>query len=71
MISMIKLSFAAIITLVISCTSSDKKSVTEDTKNKNEVGVQNVNGNIPDTTNAINLSTHKKDTATRSKDSVR
>lgn len=52
---------------IFSCSSNDKKT-TEDTKDKNEVGVQNVNGNIPDTTNAINLSTHKTDT-TQSKDS--
>lgn len=56
--------------IFFSCTSGDKKT-TEDSKSKNEVGVQNVNGNIPDTTNAINLSTHKKDTTIRSKDSLR
>lgn len=46
--------------LIFSCSDSSKKtSVT--TKDQGEAGVQNVNGNIPDTTNAINLSTHKKD----------
>ena len=54
----------ALLTLVIfSCSSNDKKT-TED-KSKNEVGVQNDNGGVPDTTNAINLSTHKKDTVQR------
>ena len=33
--------------------------------------VQNVNGNILDTTNSINLSTHKKDTTMNSKDSLK
>ncbi len=66
-----KVVFITLITSVIfSCSSNDKKTTTDDTKNSNQVGVPNVNGNIPDTTNAINLSTHKKDSAT-SKDSVR
>lgn len=47
--------------IIFSCNSNDSKT-SEDTNTKNEVGVQNVNGGIPDTTNAINLSTHKKDT---------
>jgi hypothetical protein len=58
------------ITLVYSCNNSDK-TTTEETQNKNEVGVQNVNGNIPDTTNAIDLSTNKKDTTMNSKDSLK
>ncbi len=58
------------ITLVYSCNNSDK-TTTEETQNKNEVGVQNVNGNIPDTTNSIDLSTHKKDTTMNSKDSLK
>ncbi len=59
----------ALSTGIFSCSSKDKKT-TEDSKSQNEAGVQNVNGNIPDTTNAINLSTHKKDT-TQSKDSLK
>lgn len=53
-----------------SCNSKDDK-VTDDSKTKNEVGVQNDTGGIPDTTNAINLSTHKKDTVQKLKDSVK
>ena len=56
--------------VMYSCSSNEKKT-TEDAKNKNEVGVQNNNGGIPDTTNAINLSTHKKDTTQKSKDSMK
>ena len=52
------------------CNSKDDK-VTDDSKTKNEVGVQNDTGGIPDTTNAINLSTHKKDTVQKLKDSVK
>ena len=44
---------------IFSCASKEEET-TEETKN--EAGVQNVNGNIPDTTNAIDLSTSKKDT---------
>ena len=53
---------------IFSCSSNDKK--TTDDKTKNEAGVQNDNGGIPDTTNAINLSTHKKDSV-QSKDSIK
>ncbi len=56
--------------VIFSCSSNDKKT-TEDTKTTNEAGVQNVNGNIPDTTNAINLSTHKTDTTGKLKDTVK
>ncbi len=59
----------ALAPVIFSCNSNNKKT-TEDTKSQNEAGVQNVNGNVPDTTNAINLSTHKKDT-TQSKDSLK
>ncbi|GAC1381012.1 MAG: hypothetical protein NVSMB45_05110 [Ginsengibacter sp.] len=41
--------------------SPDKTKTNENTKSNMEVGVQNANGNMPDTTNAINLSTQKKD----------
>jgi uncharacterized membrane protein len=64
-----KIYFAAIILSLFSCKSNE--TTTEDTKNSNQVGVPNVNGNIPDTTNAINLSTQKKDTTAKSKDSMR
>lgn len=56
--------------IIFSCNANDK-TTTEDTSTKNEVGVQNDNGGIPDTTNAINLSTHKKDTTMKSKDSLK
>jgi hypothetical protein len=46
--------------LIFSCSSKEEET-TEETKN--EAGIQNVNGNIPDTTNAIDLSTSKKDSA--------
>ena len=64
-----KIFIAAIVLILISCQSNE--TTTEGTKNSNQVGVPNVNGNIPDTTNAINLSTQKKDTTAKSKDSMR
>ncbi len=64
-----KIFIAAIVLILFSCKSNE--TTTEDTKNSNQVGVPNVNGNIPDTTNAINLSTQKKDTTAKSKDSMR
>ncbi len=64
-----KIFIAAIVLTLFSCQSNE--TTTEDTKNNNQVGVPNVNGNIPDTTNTINLSTQKKDTVVNSKDSLR
>lgn len=52
---------------IFSCASKEEET-TEETTNK--AGVQNVNGNIPDTTNAIDLSTTKKDSA-QSADSIK
>lgn len=46
-------------TIIYSCNNSNKKA-TEETKV--EVPVENVNGNVPDTTNSIGLDTHTKDT---------
>ena len=61
---------AAIVLVQFSCHSKDQ-NVTNDSKNNNEVGVQNGNGGIADTTNAINLSTHKKDSIPSHADSLK
>ncbi len=60
----------ALLQVMYSCSSNEKKT-TEDSQTQNEVGVQNNNGGIPDTTNAINLSTHKTDTTQKSKDTMK
>jgi hypothetical protein len=52
------------------CNSNDRKQA-DDTKTYNQSGIQNVNGNIPDTTNAIDLSTHKKDSTGMRADSIK
>jgi hypothetical protein len=58
-------------TIIFGCnSSSEKKTNSDSTKTYNQVGVPNVNGNIPDTTNAINL-THKLDTISNHKDSAK
>ena len=62
-----KIFIAATLIFFFGCSSNDKK--TSEDKSKNEVGVQD-NGGVPDTTNAINLGTHKKDTV-QSKDSLK
>ena len=59
-----------LVSVISGCNSSDKKK-TDDTKTDNQVGVQNVNGNIPDTTNAMNINTHKKDSSGTGKDSAK
>lgn len=58
------------VAVISGCNSSDKKKM-EDTKTDSQVGVQNANGNIPDTTNAIKLSTDVKDSTKMGKDSVK
>ena len=55
--------------LIAGCKSNDKKAV--DKKTDNQAGVENVNGNIPDTSNAINLDTHKKDSSGTHADSAK
>jgi hypothetical protein len=66
-----KIACIALSVVIFSCASKDEKTTGTTTDSaKNEAGVQNVNGNIPDTTNAINLSTEKKDTL-QSPDSIK
>ncbi len=54
---------------VISCNSKKEDEV--DGSNANQPGVLNVNGNMPDTTNSINIDNTKTDSTTIKKDSVR
>ena len=56
--------------VIFGCNSNDKKK-TEDTKTDIQGAVENVNGNIPDKTNAVDLSTHKKDSTGMHTDSVK
>ncbi len=51
----------------------DKEGKATEVKSENPVGILNVNGNIPDTINTIDISTHnKKDTTIKAeKDSVK
>jgi len=57
-----------LIAFVCSCNNEKKK--TEKTETNDKVGVKNANGNIPDTTNAIDLTTHR-DSATKKTDSTK
>ena len=59
-----------LVSVILGCNSGDEKK-TDETKTDSQVGVQNVNGNIPDTTNAIKLSTDKNDSAGMRKDSAK
>jgi hypothetical protein len=54
-----------------SCDNHKKsnKEVGKDTETYRQVGVDNVNGNIPDTSDAINLSTKKVDSSEAKTDS--
>ena len=53
---------------VSACNSNDKTK--KDIEAPNKAGVQNVNGNIPDTTNAIDLN-HSVDTTSKVTDSTK
>lgn len=54
---------------IASCQSKTEKKEVEKAGDTNLSGVENVNGNIPDTTNAINVNPRKKDsTATTTND---
>ncbi len=61
--------FLGLALLFVGCNSDndmkykDKESKATEAKSENPVGIQNVNGNIPDTVNTIDISNHnKKDT---------
>lgn len=61
-----KISFILSLSLLLFACNSNKTSNEkrgEDVDPTQNVGVDNVNGNIPDTTNTINLSTNKVDSA--------
>ena len=60
----------AMVSFIFGCSSNDKKT-TKGSQTQNEVGIQNDNGGVPDTTNAINLSTHTKDTLQKARDSIK
>jgi hypothetical protein len=49
---------------IISCNSDKNEKEDKSKEGANEPGIQNVNGNIPDTTNAINLDNDKRDSST-------
>ena len=49
---------------IISCNSDKNEKEDKSKEGANEPGIENVNGNIPDTTNAINLDNDKRDSST-------
>lgn len=51
--------------LLTACNSGGKGNADEDTTGTNRTGVENVNGNMPDTTNSMNLGTQDSARATQ------
>lgn len=67
---------SALTLILFSCASDNDMKHTdtkkEEVKSENKVGIQNVNGGIPDTTNTINIGNHKTDTTMKGrKDSAK
>lgn len=64
------LSLAGIVLLLLTtaCNSSGDGKESDDTASGNITGVENVNGNMPDTSNSINLDA--SDTAARTQDTT-
>ena len=52
-----KILFLFIMAAAVGCNSEGSGSSSEDTAGVNRAGVENVNGNLPDTTNSIDLGT--------------
>jgi hypothetical protein len=50
---------------IFSCNSDKNEKEDKSKEGANEPGIQNVNGNIPDTTNAINLDNDKRDSSSK------
>ncbi len=67
-----KLLFILLVAGIFSCDSNKKVDV-EETESTQEIqpGIQNVNGNIPDTSNSISLDNNKTDSGVVNKDSLR
>lgn len=55
---------------ISSCNSGGDSEATGDTTGRNLPGMQNVNGNIPDTTNAISIDDDVQDTSGSSTDTT-
>ena len=56
-----KLLFILFVVGILSCSSDKKDDVSKE--GVNTPGIQNVNGNIPDTSNSINLDNDKTDSS--------
>ncbi|MEO7800388.1 MAG: hypothetical protein ABIR81_00220 [Ginsengibacter sp.] len=61
----------ALVVFVSAISCNAKEDEVTDDASQNQPGIENVNGNIPDTTNSINLDNNKTDSATVMKDSTK
>jgi hypothetical protein len=62
--------YIGIIVLLAACNNSSTTTTTDDAT-PNQTGVQNVNGNMPDTSNSININATEHQDSSRVKDSVK
>ena len=64
----IQIASVALVLFVTACNSGGEGSANEDTTSSNITNVENVNGNIPDTSNSITL--NAGDTTSSTQDTV-
>lgn len=60
-----KILFGFLVLALAACNNSSESTTTTDTTVNNTSGVENVNGNLPDTTNTITIDGGTTDTTTR------
>jgi hypothetical protein len=64
-------SFVVVCNLILACNSSSNSSTSTDSTTTNQTNVENVNGNVPDSTSGINLNHSLPVDSSRMKDSLK
>jgi hypothetical protein len=64
-------SFILVCNLILACNSSSNSSTSTDSTTTNQTNVENVNGNVPDSSSGINLNQPLPVDSSRLKDSLK
>jgi hypothetical protein len=65
------LSFIVLCNFIFACNNSSDSSTSKDSTTTNQTNVENVNGNVPDSTSGINLNHSLPIDSSRMKDSLK